>query len=451
MNYSDIPWQQPGGSWLQGPEGEQQWQPSGGQPSYYDAANKKLYMQLPGQAVYEGNFGDSGSGLPAYSEPSAQYWVVDGWENGMGARDLQGKAYNTYNNDGSLVKSGNVTWAGNDPLKDAIKNFAIVAGAGLAAGGLAGASAGGTGAAGTTAGTTAAGASSGSSLYGLGSATGGASGGLGLSAGGSGLGLSAATGSGLSLAAPAAGSLGGGLGLTAGAGALGAIGTTGLAAGAGSLLGSNALSGTYTLANGATIPLSTAAAGSGLTLSQIASGAKALGSALNGGGGGGVGGNLGQIIAGAIDADRQGKSSDKILEWLKSRTDITDNLYKPGTPEYNQLWDEMSRKDAATGRNSQYGPRSVDLAAKIAQIKASENTKMTTGIGQWMKGAYDQDASKYSGLMAGLGGSGGSIGGGLIDLITKYYNENGSPSLNMEDTVDEDLFQPEDGDYGQYF
>jgi hypothetical protein len=133
LAYGDIPWQQSSGS--------------GAPPSYYDTAAKKLYMQIPGKAVYEGNFGDSGSGLPAYYEPSGQYWVVDGWENG-GAKSLQGKSYNTYNNDGSLVKSGTVNWAGNDPLKDAIMNFALVAGAGLAAGGIAGAGAGGTGAAG---------------------------------------------------------------------------------------------------------------------------------------------------------------------------------------------------------------------------------------------------------------------------------------------------------------
>jgi hypothetical protein len=139
-----IPWQQPGGSWVQGPEGEQQWQPNGGQPSYYDEANKQLYMQLAGAPV-GGTYGDSGSGLPDYYEPSSQYWVVDDWENG-GAKSLQGKSYNTYNNDGSLVKSGIVNWAGNDPLKDALKNFALVAGAGLAAGGLAGAGAGGAGA-----------------------------------------------------------------------------------------------------------------------------------------------------------------------------------------------------------------------------------------------------------------------------------------------------------------
>jgi hypothetical protein len=440
MNYSDIPWQQPGGSWLQGPEGEQQWQPNGGQPSYYDAANKKLYMQLPGKEEW-----DVHSGTVSYG-PSNQYWVVDGYENGSGGKGLQGKSYNTYNNDGSLVKSGNVTWAGNDPLKDAIRNFALVAGAGLAAGGLAGAGAGGTGAAGgastagaTTAGTTAAGASSGlgSGLadLGLGSIT---------DAGIAGSSLTAAPGA-ASAWLPGTTALGGGT-------VAGTIGSTGLGLGAPA-----GLWGPGALAAGGAAGIG-AAAGSSLapTLSQVGNGIKAGAGFLNtlnggGGSGGGLGGNLGQIIAGAIDADRQGKSSDKILEWLKSRTDITDNLYKPGTPEYNQLWDEMSRKDAAAGRNSQYGPRSVDLAAKIAQIKASENTKMTTGIGQWMKGAYDQDASKYSGLMAGLGGSGGSIGGGLIDLITKYYNENGSSSLNMEDTVDEDLFQPEDGDYGQYF
>jgi hypothetical protein len=148
-NYSDIPWQQPGGSWIQGPEGEQQWVPDGAPPSYYDAATKQLYMQIPGLGVLGGGSGtgDSGSGLPEYYDPSSQYWVVNDWENG-GANSLQGKSYNTYNNDGSLVKSGTVNWAGNVPWKDALKNFALVAGAGLAAGAMAGAGAGGAGASG---------------------------------------------------------------------------------------------------------------------------------------------------------------------------------------------------------------------------------------------------------------------------------------------------------------
>jgi hypothetical protein len=140
------------------------------------------------------------------------------------------------------------------------------------------------------------------------------------------------------------------------------------------------------------------------------------------------------LISGGLDAKRQGDSSKDMLDWLKSRTAITDNLYQPGTPEYNTLWNQMSRKDAAAGRNSQYGPRSVDLASKIAQIKASENTKMTTGIGALYKDSLNQNASKYSGLEAALGKlgkDGGGIAGitgatSLVDLISKIGETGGN-------------------------
>jgi hypothetical protein len=373
-----------------------------------------------------------------------EYWVNPHLSNKGGSLQYNGTQYDRYDATGKFLGSND--WSGlgvgdfikGTQLLTALGGGAVAAGAVTGAMAAGGAGAGAGAGAGTTAGATTgatSGLGSGLADLGLGSIT---------DAGIAGSSLTAAPGA-ASAWLPGTTALGGGT-------VAGTIGSTGLGLGAPA-----GLWGPGALAAGGAAGIG-AAAGSSLapTLSQVGNGIKTGAgflNALNGGGGsgGGIGGNLGQIIAGAIDADRQGKSSDKILEWLKSRTDITDNLYKPGTPEYNQLWDEMSRKDAAGGRNSQYGPRSVDLAAKIAQIKAAENTKMTTGIGQWMKGAYDQDASKYSGLMAGLGGSGGSIGGGLIDLITKYYNENGSSSLNMEDTVDEDLFQPEDGDYGQYF
>jgi hypothetical protein len=154
----------------------------------------------------------------------------------------------------------------------------------------------------------------------------------------------------------------------------------------------------------------------------------------NGNGGGMNINDLLTLISGGLDAKRQGDSSKDMLDWLKSRTAITDNLYQPGTPEYNTLWDQMSRKDAAAGRNSQYGPRSVDLASKIAQIKASENTKMTTGIGALYKDSLNQNASKYSGLEAALGKlgkDGGGIAGitgatSLVDLISKIGETGGN-------------------------
>jgi hypothetical protein len=140
------------------------------------------------------------------------------------------------------------------------------------------------------------------------------------------------------------------------------------------------------------------------------------------------------LITGGVDAKRQGDASKDMLDFLKSRLAITDNLYQPGSAEYNTLWDSMSRKDAAAGRNSQYGPRSVDLASKIAQIKSSENTRMTQGIGALYKDSIDQNASKYSGLEAALGKlgkDGGGIAGitgatSLIDLINQIGKNGGN-------------------------
>jgi hypothetical protein len=52
----------------------------------------------------------------------------------------------------------------------------------------------------------------------------------------------------------------------------------------------------------------------------------------------------------------------------QNRADIM-NTYAPGSPEYNQLAQQMARKDAAAGRNSQYGTRAIDLAATIAKLR----------------------------------------------------------------------------------
>jgi hypothetical protein len=52
----------------------------------------------------------------------------------------------------------------------------------------------------------------------------------------------------------------------------------------------------------------------------------------------------------------------------QNRSDIM-NTYAPGSPEYNLLQQQMARKDAAAGRNSQYGTRANDLAGTIAKLR----------------------------------------------------------------------------------
>ena len=198
-----------------------------------------------------------------------------------------------------------------------------------------------------------------------------------------------------------------------------------------------------------------------------------------GGNSGGGGTSLLDIIGGGLDASRQGQASDRMLEWMNTRQKMVDDLYKPGSPEYNALWDEMSRKDAAAGRNSQYGPRSVDLAGRIAQIKADQNVRMTGALARPYSNALDQNASKYAGLQAALGKAleSGAINdmASLVKWLEQNYNigtnaGGGAPGTNpggytgadgerynnpsAYDTEDANRYELspdyEDGSYGGY-
>jgi len=59
----------------------------------------------------------------------------------------------------------------------------------------------------------------------------------------------------------------------------------------------------------------------------------------------------------------------------QNRADIL-NTYMPGSPEYNLLKQEMDRKDAAAGRNSQYATRANEFAGKIAGLRMNALSNM---------------------------------------------------------------------------
>jgi hypothetical protein len=156
----------------------------------------------------------------------------------------------------------------------------------------------------------------------------------------------------------------------------------------------------------------------GLTLSGITGAAKplmAVASALglgggNNGGGSNQGGNTGDfglddiasLIGGGVDAQRQGDAARTMREWMDNSMARNESYFSPNSPEYKQLWESMSRKDAAAGRNSQYGPRTADFMAKVAQSRADNNTRMTTGLSRAYSEALNQNASKYGGLSAAI-------------------------------------------------
>ena len=223
------------------------------------------------------------------------------------------------------------------------------------------------------------------------------------------------------------------------------LGGAGVAGGLeGSALGSAAGVGTAAGLGGASAStgglgsIVSALGGSGGTAAKV--GTSLLG-ALTGGGGSSNNGSLGgmslsdiaNIVSGVYGANQQSQSSKDMMDWLNGQQAKIDNLYAPNSPEYNYLWDQMSRQDAAAGRNSQYGPRSVDLAARIAQIKADETARLTQGVGALRANTLNQGANAginaTAPIIKALQGSGLNLGriismlGGGSSNSTDFWNQ----------------------------
>jgi hypothetical protein len=95
-------------------------------------------------------------------------------------------------------------------------------------------------------------------------------------------------------------------------------------------------------------------------------------------------------------------------------------MFGPNSPYAQQLEQSLSRRDAAHGRRSQYGPRSVELQAKLAgmanqiapNVMNAQNMQMQRQMqllglltGGMKTGMFDKLGSGLSGLFGG--GSGG--------------------------------------------
>lgn len=144
------------------------------------------------------------------------------------------------------------------------------------------------------------------------------------------------------------------------------------------------------------------------------------GSGNSGTSGPGLGDILGGLgsIGGAYN-DYQNSKEDSA--WWKSQLDTLEGMYKPGTPEAELMRQKMEAQDAATGRRSQYGVRSANLAADLASKRAGI---MTSAGYQNMANAYrDRDSQSLNSLFAAMGSKDtqsliSSIGSGIGSLFS---------------------------------
>jgi hypothetical protein len=188
--------------------------------------------------------------------------------------------------------------------------------------------------------------------------------------------------------------------------------------------------------------------GGGLLEALKTLGGKAVSSVFNGGGngasgGGGFGGmgasDLVNILAALYGSNQQGKASDSMLNWLNEQTNYVKNYGNVGSPERAYLEDQLARKDAASGRNSQYGPRAVDLEARLAETKMNNVSRLAMGLAPSFSSAINQDANKYAGIPAALNKAfGGSVGSTLGNIINGFTKSNGGSSGGS--TISNDQF-----------
>lgn len=137
-------------------------------------------------------------------------------------------------------------------------------------------------------------------------------------------------------------------------------------------------------------------------------------------------------------------SKNNMANQLKGSLDSLTNMYKPGSPEALLMQHQMEAKDAAAGRRSQYGPREVELAGKLADSRM--RTLSSPGYLN-MQAAYLANAPGSGGLndlFAAFGSGGNTPTGNAATSLTNYlkglYNTSGGnvPSTTTPDYSNSD-------------
>lgn len=125
-------------------------------------------------------------------------------------------------------------------------------------------------------------------------------------------------------------------------------------------------------------------------------------------------GNLGGLLGGLgnlIGANRDRITNQQDQDYWQGLMDKMMGMYQPGTPEANLMQQQMDAKDAAAGRNSQYGTRAVNLAGMLADKRMSAMTSPTFyKMGEAARGHYDNSLNSLFSTLGNYSGSSGSNG-----------------------------------------
>lgn len=165
------------------------------------------------------------------------------------------------------------------------------------------------------------------------------------------------------------------------------------------------------------------------SVGQVAGGTSGLGSTIgNLLGGGNIGSTVGNAINSALSP--QGLATlismmndrNQANTWQQQMDQLNAN-FSTNSPYAQQMAETLARKDAAAGRNSQYGPRAMELASNLA----TEKSKAMGNLIQMQSNANAAGTAGYRDLLSllGSGGSGGSnsVLGSLGGVFNSGFND----------------------------
>jgi len=128
----------------------------------------------------------------------------------------------------------------------------------------------------------------------------------------------------------------------------------------------------------------------------------------------GSGNDWGGLLAGLYSGYQGMKSNQSMLSGLQS-------LYSQDSPYSQALRQQLARRDAQGGRRSQYGPREVELQAKLAQMASNQIPAMS-------QMNNNQTLMRAAMLRSGLGFANKlGLGQGLQNLFS-----GSTPSMNLQ-------------------
>jgi hypothetical protein len=136
-------------------------------------------------------------------------------------------------------------------------------------------------------------------------------------------------------------------------------------------------------------------------------------------------------LASLYMSNQAGKGVGNMLGGLQS-------LYSQDSPYAQAMRQQLARRDAASGRRSQYGPREVELQAKLAQMASGQIPAMTN-LMQMQNGIRNTNINTLMQLFK-QGGGGQMLQDGLSGLFNKGITA-GASSGNLP--FDMSGFQPQ--------